>query len=234
MICCVLDNKTPAMTYKQIREPRGQKDATIKFKATKSMRKVTVKSLPIEPMQTPRALGRRLRAVREQRRLTIDQVASYTRLSKGFLSRVERDLTSPSVSSLVTICQVLGVPPGQMLEAPETQLIAIDEAPSVNLGGEGMTEKLLTPPGQRNVQIIHTVVEAGGRGEEELYTMDCISESLHILQGEFVLRTSAGDFHMHQGDTTTFPGSEPHSWYNPGDQTAKVLWILTGSAQTAT
>src|SRR5699024_2644249 len=39
MICCVLDNKTPAMTYKQIREPRGQKDATIKFKATKSMRK---------------------------------------------------------------------------------------------------------------------------------------------------------------------------------------------------
>src|SRR5699024_8678304 len=64
--------------------------------------------------------------------------------------------------------------------------------------------------------------------------MDCISESLHILQGEFVLRTSAGDFHMHQGDTTTFPGSEPHSWYNPGDQTAKVLWILTGSAQTAT
>src|SRR5699024_3501993 len=90
MICCVLYNMTPAMTYKRIRAPRRQKDATINFKATKSMRKVTVKSLPIEPMQTPRALGRRLRAVREQRRLTIDQVASYTRLSKGFLSRVER------------------------------------------------------------------------------------------------------------------------------------------------
>src|SRR5699024_1182957 len=174
-------------------------------------------------MQSPRALGRRLRAVREQRRLTIDQVASFTGLSKGFLSRVERDLTSPSVSSLVTICQVLGVPPGQMLEAPETQLIAIDDAPSVNLGGEGITEKLLTPQGQRNVQIIHTVVEAGGRGEEELYTMDCISESLHILQGEFVLQTSTEDMYENQGDTSTCPESERHSWYNPGQQTHNVL-----------
>ncbi|MDN6680524.1 MAG: helix-turn-helix domain-containing protein, partial [Yaniella sp.] len=78
-----------------------------------------MKSLPIEPMRTPTALGRRLRAVREQNRLTIDQVASFTGLSKGFLSRVERDLTSPSVASLVAICQVLGVPPGQMLEVPE-------------------------------------------------------------------------------------------------------------------
>src|SRR5699024_11524195 len=104
------------------------------------------KSLPIEPMQTPRALGRRLRAVREQRRLTIDQVASYTRLSKGFLSRVELDLTSPSVSSLVTICQVLGVPPGQILEAPESELVAVDEAPSVNLGGGALREKRWSRP----------------------------------------------------------------------------------------
>src|SRR5699024_7656312 len=131
MICCVLDNKTTTMTYKQIREPRGQKDATIKFKATKSMRKVTVKSLPIEPMQTPRALGRRVRAFREQRPLTNEQVASCTRLSHGLIARVERDVISPSVSSLLTICQVLGVPAGQMLVAPETELIVIDKAPSV-------------------------------------------------------------------------------------------------------
>lgn len=193
-----------------------------------------MKSLPIEPMRTPTALGRRLRAVREQRRLTIDQVASFTGLSKGFLSRVERDLTSPSVASLVAICQVLGVPPGQMLEVPETEMVVLEDAPSVNLGGDGITEKLLTPPGQRNVQIIHAIVESGGRGEEELYTMDCIAESLHILEGEFVLVTSDAEFRMKQGDTVTLPGSEPHTWYNPAEDTAKVLWILTGGTQTTT
>lgn|SRR5690625_1204643 len=198
------------------------------------MRKGSVKSLPIEPMRTPTALGRRLRAVREQNRLTIDQVASFTGLSKGFLSRVERDLTSPSVASLVAICQVLGVPPGQMLEVPETEMVVLEDAPAVSLGGDGITEKLLTPPGQRNVQIIHAVVEGGGRGEEELYTMDCIAESLHILEGEFVLVTSDAEFRMKQGDTVTLPGSEPHTWYNPTEDTAKVLWILTGGTQTTT
>lgn len=193
-----------------------------------------MKSLPIEPMRTPTALGRRLRAVREQHRLTIDQVASFTGLSKGFLSRVERDLTSPSVASLVAICQVLGVPPGQMLEVPETEMVVLEDAPAVSLGGDGITEKLLTPPGQRNVQIIHAVVEGGGRGEEELYTMDCIAESLHILEGEFVLVTSDAEFRMKQGDTVTLPGSEPHTWYNPTEDTAKVLWILTGGTQTTT
>ncbi|MDN5732400.1 MAG: helix-turn-helix domain-containing protein [Yaniella sp.] len=193
-----------------------------------------MKSLPIEPMRTPTALGRRLRAVREQNRLTIDQVASFTGLSKGFLSRVERDLTSPSVASLVAICQVLGVPPGQMLEVPETEMVVLEDAPAVSLGGDGITEKLLTPPGQRNVQIIHAVVEGGGRGEEELYTMDCIAESLHILEGEFVLVTSDAEFRMKQGDTVTLPGSEPHTWYNPTEDTAKVLWILTGGTQTTT
>lgn len=191
-----------------------------------------MKSLPIEPMRAPKALGRRLRAIREQRRLTIAQVGSYTGLSKGFLSRVERDLTSPSVSSLVAICQVLGVPPGQLLEAPETQLITIEDAPGVSLGGRGITEKLLTPPGQRNVQIIHAVIDGAGRGEEELYTVDCIAESVHILQGEFVLVTSHDEFRMSQGDTVTLPGSEPHTWYNPGEDTTKVLWVLTGGAHT--
>lgn len=191
-----------------------------------------MKSLPIEPMQTPKALGRRLRAVREQRRLTIEQVASFTGLSKGFLSRVERDLTSPSVSSLVAICQVLGVPPGQMLEAPETQMIRLNEAPAVSLGGEKITEKLLTPPDQRNVQIIHAIVEGGGNGEKELYTMDCITESLHVLSGDFVLVTSDAEIHMSQSDTVTFPGSEPHTWYNPSENIATVLWILTGGTHT--
>lgn len=193
-----------------------------------------MKSLPIEPVQEPQALGRRLRAIRERRRLTIEQVASAAGLSKGFLSRVERDFTSPSVSSLVTICQVLGTSPGQMLETPEAQLIALDDAPAVSLGGEGISEKLLTPPTQRAVQIIHATIQGRGRGEEELYTVDCIMESIHIIQGTFVLVTSAREFLLQEGDTVTLPGSEPHSWYNPTNKNAKVLWILTGGSQNIT
>ena len=187
-----------------------------------------MKSLPIQPTGTGHAVGRRLRELRQDRHLTMDQVAEFTGLTKGFLSRVERDLTSPSVTSLIAICKVLGVSPGEVLDTPELSLVRLDEAPRVSLGGEGITEQLVTPPGTREVQVIRAVIAPGGRGETDLYTVDCTVESLHVIQGPFTLITPNDELTLETGDTVTFPGTEPHSWSNPGDGAAVVLWILAG------
>lgn len=188
-----------------------------------------MKSLPIEPSSTQVPLGQRLRALRHKRRLTIDQVAEFTGISKGFLSRIERDITSPSVSSLVTICQVLGVRPGEVLDATATEVIRLQDAPQVSLGGEGITEQLLTPPGQRQVQLIRAEIAPGGRGESELYSMDCELETLHVISGTFRLILSTHSIDLEAGDTVTFPGIEAHSWENPGTETATVMWTLIGN-----
>lgn len=194
-----------------------------------------MKSLPLQSTAREKdadalelAIGLRLRALREQRRLTLDQVSQATGLSKGFVSRVERDLTSPSVSSLVKMCQVLGISPGEVLDAPATHQVRFADAPVVDLGGEGITERLLTPPHQRGLQIIHARIAPGGRGEEDLYTMDCATEAVHVVSGEFVLVTVEKEYHLHRGDTVTFPGAEAHSWRNPrADVPCEVVWILT-------
>ncbi|WKD58381.1 HTH-type transcriptional regulator PuuR [Corynebacterium capitovis DSM 44611] len=187
-----------------------------------------MKSLPIEPIQAPPPIGKRLRALREQRRLTIDQVASFAGVTKGFLSRIERDQTSPSVGTLLNICQVLGVPAGSVLDSMPTQVVSLDSAPSVNLGGEGIREVLLTPAGQSKLQLIHTRVAPRGKGEDDLYTVDAVVEALHVLAGEFVLITPDQEIHLAAGDTATFLGTEPHSWFNPTDDEAVVLWIIAG------
>lgn len=185
-----------------------------------------MKSLPVESGGYSSQPGRRLRALRQENRITLDKLSRASGLSKGFLSRVERDVTSPSVASLVTICEVLGVKPGAILDAPDTDLIHLDEAPEVDLGGDGITERLVTPRGSHDLRILHAVVDGGGRGEDELYTMDCTVESVHVISGEFVLVTPAEEIHLRTGDTVTLPGSEPHSWRNPSAEPATVLWIL--------
>ncbi|MGB3337961.1 MAG: helix-turn-helix transcriptional regulator, partial [Devosia sp.] len=53
-------------------------------------------------------IGTKLRTARKTRGLTLDQVAQAAGLTKGFVSRLERDDVSPSVASLVTVCEVLG------------------------------------------------------------------------------------------------------------------------------
>lgn len=187
-----------------------------------------MKSLPIEPGATEIALGRKLRALRERRRFTIEQVAERTGFSKGYISRVERDLTSPSVQSLVTLCQVLGINPGQLLDNPEVSVVKFEDSARVDLGGNGIVERLLTPRTQRDIQIIHMSIDGHGRGEEEPYTMDCNIESVHVITGSFVVTTSSEEFQLQAGDTLTFPGAEPHTWHNPSADKAEVLWVLSG------
>ncbi len=192
-----------------------------------------MKALPVEPSNIPVAIGSRIRAARQAQRMTIEQVADATGLTKGFLSRVERDLTSPSVASLVTLCQVLSISIGDLFQVPETHLTRSAEAPRISLGGEGINERLMTARSERRLQMIRAVVEPRGKGEDELYSVDCEVETLHVVQGRFVLIFSNTRYELEAGDTVTFPGREPHTWLNPDDREAVVLWTLVPAASRA-
>ncbi|MBG6218525.1 transcriptional regulator with XRE-family HTH domain [Arthrobacter sp. CAN_A6] len=189
-----------------------------------------MKALPVEPTNAPVAIGSRIRAERQSQRMTIEQVAESTGLTKGFLSRVERDLTSPSVASLVTLCQVLSISIGDLFLAPEIHLTKLSGAPRISLGGEGINERLLTARSERRLQMIRAVIEPHGRGEDELYSVDCEVETLHVIEGRFELVFSNERYELEPGDTVTFPGREPHTWVNPTDVRAVILWTLVPAA----
>ena len=189
-----------------------------------------MKALPVEPSSAALAIGSRIRAARHAQRLTIDQVADSTGLTKGFLSRVERDLTSPSVASLVTLCQVLSMEVGELFTAPDTHVVRLAEAPRISLGGEGIVEQLVTARSERRLQVIRAVIAPRGEGEKELYAVDCEGEVLHVLSGRCVLIFANERFDLNAGDTVTFPGREPHSWLNPTGEEAVVTWTLVPAA----
>ncbi|KIA73809.1 helix-turn-helix domain-containing protein [Arthrobacter sp. MWB30] len=189
-----------------------------------------MKALPVEPSNVPVAIGSRIRAARQAQRLTIEQVADATGLTKGFLSRVERDLTSPSVASLVTLCQVLSVSVGDLFAAPETHLTRRDDGPRISLGGQGIVERLLTARSERRLQILQATIEPGGRGENELYAVDCDVDVLHVVKGRIKLILTNEEYDLEEGDTLSFPGREPHTWINPTDETVEVLWVLVPAA----
>ena len=189
-----------------------------------------MKVLPVEPSNAPLAIGAKIRAARQAQRMTIEQVAESTGLTKGFLSRVERDLTSPSVASLVTLCQVLSLSIGDLFAQPDTHLVRLAEAPRISLGGQGIVERLLTARSEQRLQVIRAVVEPRGTGEAELYSVDCEVEVLHVVSGSFVLVLANERLELEAGDSVTFPGREPHSWINPADEEAVVLWVLVPAA----
>ena len=189
-----------------------------------------MKALPVEPSNDPVAIGSRIRAARQGQRMTIEQVADSTGLTKGFLSRVERDLTSPSVASLVTLCQVLSISIGDLFSMPETHLTRAGQGPRISLGGEGIKEELLTARHERRLQIIRAVIAPRGRGETELYAVDCDVDVLHVIAGRITLLFTAERYELAAGDTISFSGREPHTWINETDEEAIVTWTLVPAA----
>ena len=173
-------------------------------------------------------IGARLRSARQAAGLTLAAVAEQAGLTKGFLSRLERDEVSPSVASLVSVCAALGVPVGQLFDAPATSLVRAEEAAPINFGGSGVREVLLTAGTQRSLQVIRSVVEPGGGGGDELYSLACEAEFVHVLRGRLRLTLPGEVVELRSGDAFTMPGVTPHTWLNPSaTQSCEVLWVLT-------
>jgi transcriptional regulator with XRE-family HTH domain len=177
--------------------------------------------------QPQAAIGRRLRTARQVRGLTLDQVAGAAGLTKSFLSRLERDEVSPSVASLVTVCEVVGIRVGQLFEAPATSLVRAGEGRQINFGGSDVRELLLTPGTQDKLQVIRSTIEPGGSGGAELYTLDTDLEFVYVVHGRLRITLTAESVVLATGDAFTFPGREPHTWANDSArERCEVLWAL--------
>ena len=174
-------------------------------------------------------IGAKLRASRLAQNLTLEQLGTSTGLTKGFISRIERDETMPSVPTLVQLCQALSMPIGALFEAPEIHHVTLEGAPHINMGGTGASERLLTPRSEESFQLLHSTVEPNGSGGSELYTVNCNVESVHVLRGSLTVRFTHRAIELNVGDTITFSGSAPHTW-NAGPEGAETMWILAPAA----
>jgi transcriptional regulator with XRE-family HTH domain len=171
-------------------------------------------------------LGARLRHAREQRRLSLADVAERTGLSKGFISRVERDETSPSVASLVAVCDAVSLPMEQLFATPTETLIRAADRRTTVLPGRAVHDMLITPAHERHVTVLETLAAPGGSGGPDLYTLPSQCEVCYVLEGEIEIDVESATHRLHGGDALTFGAAVPHTWRNLSEAESRVLWIL--------
>ena len=185
----------------------------------RTAKQVNDKALPI---------GGRLRATRLARGLTLGQVAAAAGLTEGFVSKLERDQVSPSVASLVSVCEALGLRVGELFEPPTSAIVRSGEGAKINWGGINAREYLLSPGSQAHIEVLHSIVEPKGSGGDELYALDTEIEFVYVLKGQFDIVLGPSTHHLTVGDAMTFRGREPHTWRNPSKtDIAEVLWVLS-------
>lgn len=183
----------------------------------------------LEPDSYPQRarIGSRLRGARIARHLTIKQVAESCGLTEGFISRLERDLTSPSVATLVSLCAVLKIDAGELLSHTEAAHVQLATAPRLAAQSPGTAEHLLTPRRENRLQVIRAVLDPGTTGSSQNYSVNSPVHFVHVLEGRMILSFPDQSWELLPGDALTFDGNESHTWTVPDDTGATVLWCLT-------
>ncbi|HZR86728.1 MAG TPA: cupin domain-containing protein [Bradyrhizobium sp.] len=178
------------------------------------------------------AVGMRLRELRRRANLSLEAVAGRSDLSVGFLSQIERGLSSPSLRVLATLADVLGVGIAALFgsqasgDASHGVIIRSAERAELKLWRSGISKQLLNPTGadaKLNLFLVH--MEPGGSTGDELYTHDGEEAGL-VLEGEMTLTVDDETWRLKTGDSFRFASRRPHRFGNPAKRAkAVVLWV---------
>lgn len=173
-------------------------------------------------------VGARVRAERNARRRTLDELAATTGQTKGFLSKFERGQHSISVAALVRICDALAISVTSLFQPSDAALVRAGETRPINFGGVGVDERLLTPTLEKRLQAILSRIDPSGNGGEDLYVLRADAEFVHVLSGEIEVIIGDTVHRLCPGDTLTFNPKDAHTWRNPSAESgAVVLWVTT-------
>ena len=173
-------------------------------------------------------IGRKIRRLRVELNLTQEELADRTELSKSFISQVERDLTSPSIATLVDILQALGTDLKEFFDEEPDRQIVFHDADYFEKYDEELKNKTewIIPNAQKNqMEPIRVTLQPGGRtylddpheGEEFGY----------VLSGQITIHLGQQSYKAKRGETFYFKSSSRHYIEAAGKAGASIIWVST-------
>lgn len=175
-------------------------------------------------------IGSRIKNLRIKRRIVLKELAKKTGLTTSFLSQLERDLTSPSVSSLEKIAQALNTKVGYFFETEESkELVFVKRGmgkKSLNKEESIFYESLASSPLNINMRPFIFTLAAGAELVQELISPGTEKFGM-VLKGRLEFFCDEEKNIFEEGDSIYCVGAQcPRRLTNIGDTEAKFLWIV--------
>jgi transcriptional regulator with XRE-family HTH domain len=179
------------------------------------------------------SFGPRLRELRLQRGLTLQELAAQSGLSKAFLSRLESGNRQASISAALTLSSIFRVSLDSLFEPPAAgvRCTIIRAADMVEKTVKGLKYAPLSNAVQLfNVQPLRVKVPPSRRGYRH-YHHDG-EEWLYVLRGKLTLSLAGKTFALEEGDAAHFESRLPHRLIARGGRETEVLIIAAPNWST--
>ncbi|MDD2592621.1 MAG: XRE family transcriptional regulator [Erysipelotrichaceae bacterium] len=171
-------------------------------------------------------IGKRIKQLRTRNNLTLEELASRCELTKGFLSQLERDLTSPSIATLQDIVEALGLSMMEFFKDEKNEKIVFNKDDFFTDEKEGSTIHWIVPNAQKN-EMEPILIELKPHQSSHTISPHEGEEFGYVLSGKIVLYNGDKKYVVRKGNTFYIKGNYNHYLRNEGTQTASVLWICT-------
>ena len=171
-------------------------------------------------------IGKKLKELRLANDLTLGDLASRSELTKGFLSQVERNLTTPSIATLEDILEALGTNLSEFFHEEEEKQIVFGTQDFFEDIQDDYTIEWVIPNALRNkMEPILLTLHPHKKSNELLAPQG--EEFGYVLKGNVTLVCGNKKYKLKAQETFYMDGTKSHYLYNHGSSDAKVLWITT-------
>lgn len=184
-----------------------------------------------DPDDETQKLGRRIRELRSKADMTLTALAKATGVSIGTLSQLERGLVSPTVRTLYTVANALGVMPAWLIDPnqvstrdSESQYIVRAGQRSRLLDVGGIRKDVVSPAASERLRGFFMVIQPGSNSGAEPYSHKG-EEIGFLLSGTLELQIEGVTYSLNEGDCFAFPSNRPHHFANVGPRPASVFWV---------
>ncbi|MFK7800273.1 MAG: helix-turn-helix domain-containing protein [Anaerolineae bacterium] len=181
-------------------------------------------------------LGKHLQQIRKDKKLTLEQLAKKSGVSRSMLSQIERGQANPTFGTLWNLSRALGLDVSELVEEFEAsgsaqskiEHVTADNTPRITNNQNGCTLALLGPPdlvGQ--FEWYDITIKPGGYLNSQPHTQGC-REHLTVVSGRAEVTSGERQLTLSAGDTARYQADVPHAIKCIGKETLSALLVVMG------
>lgn len=180
-----------------------------------------------------KGLGARIRGIRRQRGMTLEDLSRLSKVSVAMLSHIERGRSSPSMKVLDRIRRALNISFSAFFSTEEKSPVEEErniisrngDRPLLHFPSTGLVKELLSPQRSPYLEMLLLHLEPGGSSGEEPWRRTGEKCGI-VLTGRFELQLNESRYILEKGDAFQFDSSIPHLFRNLADTPTEIMWII--------
>ncbi len=179
-------------------------------------------------------ITQKIKTIRKAKGLTLQQLADRTELSKGYLSKIERAIQPPSISSLLKISHAMAVDISEFFEVSgeyisesgNLEIVKAHNQDNDNIKKVTTNSVYTYRPllkSFKNKYMAPFLMEIK-KGKTQTFSHDS-EEFLYVIKGAFRLYYERKQYELSTGDSYYINARIKHSMENNGTETAMLLGV---------